>query len=160
MPETAPLSDLLWTRGYTDPNWIHRFTSQGRELSPTRRVWRGETPPRHLPRGEADLDALGLVTTDAGTLKLPDLFAAAQTDAFLVMHRGQVVYERYLHGADAHTPTSTPRRPSPTSASSRRRSPTRGCWTVRPRPAPTSPNSPERPSATPESRICCTWVPR
>ncbi|MFE5051876.1 serine hydrolase domain-containing protein [Streptomyces sp. NPDC056637] len=104
MPETAPLSDLLWSRGYTDPVWIHRFTSQGRELSPSRRVWRGETPARHLPRGEADLDTLDLVTTDAGALKLPDLFAAARTDAFLVMHRGQVVYERYLHGADAHTP--------------------------------------------------------
>ncbi|MEU0600581.1 serine hydrolase [Streptomyces sp. NPDC006393] len=104
MPETAPLSDLLWTRGYTDPAWIRRFTSQGRELSPSRRVWRGEAPARHLPRSEADLDALDLVTTDAGALKLPDMFAAAQTDAFLVMHRGQVVYERYLHGADAHTP--------------------------------------------------------
>ncbi|MES4907150.1 MULTISPECIES: serine hydrolase domain-containing protein [unclassified Streptomyces] len=103
MTETAPLSDLLWTRGYTDPAWIRRFTSQGRELSPSRRVWRGQAPVRHLPRGESDLDSLDLVT-DAGPLKLPDLFTAARTDAFLVMHRGQVVYERYMHGADAHTP--------------------------------------------------------
>ncbi|MFF8908988.1 serine hydrolase domain-containing protein [Streptomyces olivaceoviridis] len=104
MPETAPLSDLPWTRGYTDPAWIRRFTSQGRELSPSRRVWRGDAPARPLPRGGADLDALDLVTNSAGALKLADLFAAARTDAFLVMHRGQVVYERYLHGADAHTP--------------------------------------------------------
>ncbi|MCX5441323.1 serine hydrolase [Streptomyces sp. NBC_00063] len=104
MLETAPLSDLLWTRGYTDPAWIRRFTTQGRELSPSRRVWRGPAPVRHLPRAETDLDALDLVTTDAGALKLADLFDAAQTDAFLVLHRGQIVYERYLHGADAHTP--------------------------------------------------------
>ncbi|MER6144978.1 serine hydrolase [Streptomyces sparsogenes] len=104
MTETAPLSDLLWTRGYTDPTWLHRFTSAGRELSPSRRVWRGPEPARDLPERPSDLDALDLVTTDAGTLKLPELFAAAQTDAFLVLHRGSVVYERYLHGAEPHTP--------------------------------------------------------
>ncbi|MFJ9930111.1 hypothetical protein SAMN04490357_0400 [Streptomyces misionensis] len=104
MTETAPLSDLRWTRGYTDPGWIRRFMLQGRELSPSRRVWRGEEPARPLPSAEADLDALDVVSTDAGALKLPDLFAAAQTDAFLVLHRGRVRYERYPHGADAHTP--------------------------------------------------------
>ncbi|MFI2643918.1 serine hydrolase domain-containing protein [Streptomyces sp. NPDC018610] len=104
MPETAPLSDLKWTRGYTDPAWIRRFTSRGRELSPSRRVWRGDAPARPLPRGEADLDALDLVTTDAGALKLADLFTAARTDAFIVMHHGRIVHERYPHGADAHTP--------------------------------------------------------
>ncbi|WP_435642318.1 serine hydrolase domain-containing protein [Streptomyces sp. SCPE 10] len=104
MTETAPLSDLRWTRGYTDPAWIRRFMLQGRELSPSRRVWRGQEPARPLPVAEADLDALDVVTTETGALKLPDLFVAAQTDAFLVMHRGRVVYERYPHGADAHTP--------------------------------------------------------
>ncbi|MEU9592736.1 serine hydrolase domain-containing protein [Streptomyces sp. NPDC048219] len=104
MSETAPLSDLQWTRGYTDPAWIRRFTSAGRELSPSRRVWRGRGPARPLPEQPYDLDALDLLGSDAGTLKLPELFAAAQTDAFLVMHRGTVVYERHLHGAEAHTP--------------------------------------------------------
>ncbi|MGX1128546.1 CubicO group peptidase (beta-lactamase class C family) [Streptomyces glaucescens] len=94
MSETAPLSDLVWTRGYTDPAWIRRFTSAGRELSPSRRVWRGGEPARPLPEAPADLDSLGL----------PDLFAAAQTDAFLVMHRGTVVHESYPHGAEAHIP--------------------------------------------------------
>ncbi|MEW2298265.1 serine hydrolase [Streptomyces sp. NPDC006743] len=104
MTETAPSSHLMWSRGYTDPAWIRRFTAQGRELSPSRRVWRGLAPARHLPHRAADLDALDVVTTDAGALKLADLFAAAQTDAFVVLHRGEVVYERYLHGTDAHTP--------------------------------------------------------
>ncbi|MFB7369284.1 serine hydrolase domain-containing protein [Streptomyces sp. NPDC056222] len=110
MTETAPLSDLLWTRGYTDPAWIRRFTSVGRELSPTRRVWRGPDRPRDLPARPASLDAPDLDTLpielDGGsaTITLPDLFAAAQTDAFLVMHRGSVVYETYLHGTTPHTP--------------------------------------------------------
>ncbi|MEU5088510.1 serine hydrolase [Streptomyces sp. NPDC021356] len=104
MTETAPLSHLLWSRGYTDPAWIRGFTSQGRELSPSRRVWRGRAPARPLPHTATDLDALDLGTTDTGPLKLADLFAAARTDAFLVLHRGQVVYERYLHDFDACAP--------------------------------------------------------
>ncbi|MGQ4485038.1 serine hydrolase domain-containing protein [Streptomyces sp. SAS_281] len=111
MTETAPLSDLSWARGYTDPAWIRRFTASGRELSPSRRVWRGSDRPRDLP-GRSTLPALGTHALDTlplepnggGALTLPDLFAAAQTDAFLVLHRGSVVYERYLHGTEGHTP--------------------------------------------------------
>ncbi|MFC9059052.1 serine hydrolase domain-containing protein [Streptomyces sp. NPDC057074] len=98
----APLSDLLWTRGYTDPDWIRRFTAAGRELAPSRRVWRGPDPARPLPEQPADLDD----AFDGGdtALTLRQLFAAAHTDAFLVLHRGTVVHETYLHGTEPHTP--------------------------------------------------------
>ncbi|MFH8473661.1 serine hydrolase domain-containing protein [Streptomyces sp. NPDC018000] len=97
------LGDLSWTRGYTDPSWIRLFTSAGRELTPSRRVWRGPEPARALPGEPAGLDTVAI---DLGgtTIKLPDLFTAAQTDAFLVMHRGCVVHETYRHGTEAHTP--------------------------------------------------------
>ncbi|MFG3246257.1 serine hydrolase domain-containing protein [Streptomyces sp. NPDC048187] len=103
MTDLTRLGDLSWTRGYTDPAWIRRFTSAGRELTPSRRVWRGPEPARPLSARPADLDALDI---DLGgtTLKLEDLFTAAQTDAFLVMHRGAVAYETYRHGTEAHTP--------------------------------------------------------
>ncbi|MGW2117458.1 serine hydrolase domain-containing protein [Streptomyces zhihengii] len=106
MTEAHPLSGLPWTRGYTDPAWIRRFTSAGRELSPTRRVWRGAGRPRDLPAGAdgSGLDTVPLALGGGATISLPELFAAAQTDAFLVLHRGSVVYERYLHGTEAHTP--------------------------------------------------------
>ncbi|TXS20153.1 MULTISPECIES: serine hydrolase domain-containing protein [unclassified Streptomyces] len=114
MTEANPLSDLAWTRGYTDPAWIRRFTSAGRELSPTRRVWRGPGGPSDLPArsgppetsgpGTSELDTMPLALDGNAAITLPDLFAAAQTDAFLVLHRGSVVYERYLHGTEAHTP--------------------------------------------------------
>ncbi|MEE1742781.1 serine hydrolase [Streptomyces sp. BE147] len=104
MSETAPLSDLTWTRGYTDPSWIRRFTSAGRELSPSRRVWRGPHRPRELPGGEAGLDDLGIAVGGGVTVTPAELFAAARTDAFLVMHRGSVVHEAYLHGAQPQTP--------------------------------------------------------
>ncbi|GGV19092.1 amide hydrolase [Streptomyces litmocidini] len=103
MTDLTRLGDLSWTRGYTDPVWIRRFTSAGRELTPSRRVWRGSEPARPLPARPAELDALDIELS--GTMfKLEELFAAAQTDAFLVMHRGAVVHETYRHGTEAHTP--------------------------------------------------------
>ncbi|MFF7774903.1 serine hydrolase domain-containing protein [Streptomyces tanashiensis] len=103
MTDLIRLGDLSWTRGYTDPAWIRRFTAAGRELTPSRRVWRGPEPARPLPARPADLDALDIELSGT-TSKLEDLFAAAQTDAFLVMHRGAVVHETYQHGTEAHTP--------------------------------------------------------
>ncbi|MFI6942465.1 serine hydrolase domain-containing protein [Streptomyces sp. NPDC050418] len=103
MTDLIRLGDLSWTRGYTDPAWIRRFTSAGRELTPSRRVWRGPEPARPLSERPAGLDALD-IELGGTTFKLEDLFAAAQTDALLVMHRGAVVYETYRHGTEAHTP--------------------------------------------------------
>ncbi|MEV7566440.1 serine hydrolase domain-containing protein [Streptomyces tanashiensis] len=103
MTDLIRLGDLSWTRGYTDPAWIRRFTAAGRELTPSRRVWRGPEPARPLPARPADLDALDIELSGT-TSKLEDLFAAAQTDAFLVMHRGAVVHETYRHGTEGHTP--------------------------------------------------------
>ncbi|GAB2806420.1 serine hydrolase domain-containing protein [Streptomyces daliensis] len=103
MPHTAPLSELKWTRGYSDPDWIRRFTSAGRELSPSRRVWRGREQRRELPGRDAGIDTVEITAPDGRTLKLPELFAAAQTDALLVLHRGTVVHETYLHGTRPET---------------------------------------------------------
>ncbi|MFJ1714312.1 serine hydrolase domain-containing protein [Streptomyces sp. NPDC086796] len=101
----APLADLHWSRGYTDPAWVRRYTTAGRELLPSRRVWRGPGPARALPTDSAGIDGLTITAPDGRALTLQDLFAAAQTDALLVMHRGAVVYEHYPHGLgprDAH----------------------------------------------------------
>ncbi|MGB8945528.1 MAG: serine hydrolase [Streptomyces sp.] len=104
MTETPPLGDLKWARGYTDPAWVRRYTAAGREISPSRRVWRGAAPARELPAGPHDLDSLEISTSNGSSLKLPELFAAAQTDAVVVLHRGAVVHERYFHGTEPHTP--------------------------------------------------------
>ncbi|MEU2840737.1 hypothetical protein ABZ776_27185 [Streptomyces sp. NPDC007076] len=94
----APLADLHWSRGYTDPAWVRRYTTAGRELLPSRRVWRGPGPSRALPTDSAGIDGLTITAPDGRALTLQDLCAAAQTDALLVMHRGAVVYEHYPHG--------------------------------------------------------------
>lgn len=59
---------------------------------------------RPLPGAASDLDVLDRVATGTGTLRLPDRFAVAQTDALVVVHRGSVVHERYPHGAEPHAP--------------------------------------------------------
>ncbi|GAA1316049.1 serine hydrolase [Streptomyces sanglieri] len=98
----APLADLHWSRGYTDPAWVRRYTTSGRELLPSRRVWRGPGPARELPTDAAGLDRLTITTPDGRGLPLQDLFESARTDAFLVMHRGTVVHESHLHGLQPH----------------------------------------------------------
>ncbi|MFE7357351.1 serine hydrolase domain-containing protein [Streptomyces sp. NPDC057543] len=104
MTETPSLTELTWARGFTDPAWVRRHTTSGRETVPSRRVWRGRTGPLDLPCTPHDLDALEFTASGGPSLTLPTLFAAAETDAFLVMHRGSVVYERYLHGYEPHVP--------------------------------------------------------
>ncbi|MFD7533701.1 MULTISPECIES: serine hydrolase domain-containing protein [unclassified Streptomyces] len=98
----APLANLHWSRGYTDPAWVRRYTTSGRELLPSRRVWRGPGPARELPTDTAGLDRLTITTPDGRGLTLQDLFESARTDAFLVMHRGTVVHESHLHGLRPH----------------------------------------------------------
>ncbi|MEU9624983.1 MULTISPECIES: serine hydrolase [unclassified Streptomyces] len=104
MTETLSLANLTWARGFTDPAWVRRHTASGRETVPSRRVWRGSTQPSALPRAPHDLETLEFTAPGGRSLTLPALLAAAETDAFLVMHRGTVVYERYLHGYEPQVP--------------------------------------------------------
>jgi CubicO group peptidase (beta-lactamase class C family) len=72
--------------------------SHWREIFPTRNVSRGEGPVSALPRGKAaDLD--GLTFTPMGsdrTMTWSESLGANYTDAIVVLHRGQVVYEKYF----------------------------------------------------------------
>ena len=72
--------------------------SHWREIFPTRNVSRGEGPVSALPRGEAaNLD--GLTFTPIGsdkTMTWGESLGANYTDAIVVLHRGQVVYEKYF----------------------------------------------------------------
>ncbi|MEU1290357.1 serine hydrolase [Kitasatospora sp. NPDC005856] len=104
MASPRSLADLIWARGYTDPAWVRVHAVTGRETVPSRRVWRGRTRAEPLPVREADLDGLRFTAPNGRELGLSELFAAAQTDAFLVLHRGAVVLERYLHGYEPHVP--------------------------------------------------------
>ncbi|MFC9490767.1 serine hydrolase domain-containing protein, partial [Streptomyces hydrogenans] len=99
------MADLVWARGYTDPAWARRHTTSGRELLPSRRVWRGAGSPSPLTAAPAGaLDDLTFTGPHGRSLTLRELLAVAETDALLVMHRGALVHEEYLHGYEPHVP--------------------------------------------------------
>ncbi|MFB6672485.1 serine hydrolase domain-containing protein [Streptomyces sp. NPDC057684] len=99
------MADLVWARGYTDPAWARRHTTSGRELVPSRSVWRGSGTASALPTTPSGaLDDLTFTGPHGRPLTLSELLAAAETDALLVMHRGTLVHEQYLHGYEPHVP--------------------------------------------------------
>ncbi|CAM5262984.1 6-aminohexanoate-dimer hydrolase [Streptomyces tendae] len=105
MTGTDSLADLVWARGFTDSAWVRRHTTAGREIMPSRRVWRGPDGPGDLPATPPGaLDDLSVTGSHGRTLPLSELLADAETDALLVLHRGRLVHEQYLHGYEAHVP--------------------------------------------------------
>ncbi|MFI6416108.1 serine hydrolase domain-containing protein [Streptomyces sp. NPDC050842] len=99
------LADLVWARGYTDPAWARRHTTSGRELVPSRSVWRGSDGASALPTSPAGaLDDLTFTGPHGQSLTLTELLTRAETDALLVLHRGLLVHEEYLHGYEPHVP--------------------------------------------------------
>lgn len=105
MTNLSPLSDLVWSRGFTDPSWVRRYTTSGRETVPSRRVWRGPGRPSDLPTAPGGvLDDLTFTGSHGRALTLTELLTVAETDALCVVHRGRLVYERYLHGYEPHVP--------------------------------------------------------
>jgi CubicO group peptidase (beta-lactamase class C family) len=67
-----------------------------RELMPTVGIQRGRTV-QVLPRSERnDLDAVRLTTMDGREMSWRESLDATYTDGIVVLHRGRIVYERYL----------------------------------------------------------------
>lgn len=68
-----------------------------RQLVPTTQIWRGEGPASALPRQpREDIDALAFTTLHGAPMTWAQSLHANYTDAIAVLHRGRIVYERYL----------------------------------------------------------------
>lgn len=67
-----------------------------RQILPTRAVPRGAGAPSPLPEAPQDLSRLAFTGPDGGERRLDGFLEETFTDGFLVLHRGHVVYERYL----------------------------------------------------------------
>jgi CubicO group peptidase (beta-lactamase class C family) len=102
MGNTYSAEDAAWARGFVDPAFIRFALTRGRESAPSRRVWRGGNGPWVLPEKPSDLDDLPVTLPNGASLTLLEFLAGAESDALLVLHRGAVVYERYLHGMRPH----------------------------------------------------------
>jgi CubicO group peptidase (beta-lactamase class C family) len=79
--------------------------SHFRELVPTKLIGRGHGPVHPLPRADRqDLDAIQFTPIGASaSMTWAESLLANYTDGIVVLHRGQIVYERYLGALDADT---------------------------------------------------------
>lgn len=90
---------------YTFPKTRWSF-SHLREFAPTRNIWRGADRPTKL-RTRLDPDIDGVMFTPLGggdPMSWAESLAVNYTDSILVMHKGRVVYERYLGVAAPEKP--------------------------------------------------------
>ena len=88
-------------------NWFElpslRWTLLNRSrMVRTAPVWCGPGPATTLPTATTALDAL-TVPGESGPRTLEQVLAALDIDGLIVLHRGRVVFERYLHGMQPHT---------------------------------------------------------
>ena len=114
--DTDPQS-LGWMQGFPPPpEKLLRFDdgsyyefpqrrwsfSHMRELLPTSRVSRGDGPVCALPRADRDdLDAVPFTTMEGHASSWGEAFAVNYTDGIVVLHRGQIVYEKYFGALQA-----------------------------------------------------------
>lgn len=106
LPPT-PDKRLAWARADHMRFPTHRYAySRMREFLPTARVSRGSGPVWELPVAlRDDIDAITFQTLGEGReLTWEESLAVNFTDAVLVLHRGSIVYERYLGVTRQDTP--------------------------------------------------------
>lgn len=108
-----------WMKGFPPPAELQvRFDDPGaaqfprlrwamnhyRELAPTKTVRRAPSPSV-LPQGRAAaLDRLTFKALTGEEANWADAFASIHTDGLCVLHKGQIVYERYWGAAEPHQP--------------------------------------------------------
>ena len=81
-----------------DPAVLRSRFINDMETMPTRRVWRGSGPPDTRGDDPQDLDGLFVPAPDGRDVDLATFLSEAQSTALVVLHRGKLVHERYLHG--------------------------------------------------------------
>jgi CubicO group peptidase (beta-lactamase class C family) len=75
-----------------------------RELIPTAAVAGGGSDVWTLEEARRDLAALAVPGEDGAAMTLAQMLAASETDGFLVLHRGRVVFEDYRRGMTRSSP--------------------------------------------------------
>ncbi|MFZ6730349.1 serine hydrolase domain-containing protein [Undibacterium sp. Ji42W] len=78
--------------------------SHGRELGPTSNVWHGAGPVSVLPVALRDLDKLRFADEKGSDISWADMQARTYTDSILVLHKGKIIYERYLGITKTYVP--------------------------------------------------------
>lgn len=103
MAGPPPFGDGLVTlAAWQDPPYNRWAFQHVRELMPTARIRRGGTV-HELPSAPLEFGALTFRCDDRDS-SVDQMLDETYTDGFLVLHRGRVVYERYLNGMQPDTP--------------------------------------------------------
>ncbi|MBE9558132.1 MAG: serine hydrolase [Proteobacteria bacterium] len=74
-----------------------------REILPTAEVWRGDGPVWRLPAETRDMHALAFTADGGVESTIGQWLADDFTDGFIVLHRGTIVFERYMNGMTERT---------------------------------------------------------
>jgi hypothetical protein len=96
IPDTVPAIDA--SNWYWGPgnHWSYQHT---RRIFPSADISRGSGPVSTLDYALRDLDGISFVRpTTKAPMTIAQMYAATETDAFLVLHDGKVVTERYFNG--------------------------------------------------------------
>ncbi|RJF93470.1 class A beta-lactamase-related serine hydrolase [Sphingomonas cavernae] len=87
-------------RTYPYSRWAFQHA---RELVPSRVIRRSSTP-RELEEAWRDLSGISFPDAEGRLVRWDEFLERTYTDAFLVLHRGALVYEHYANGMTAETP--------------------------------------------------------
>ena len=110
-PSATDPSALGWMQGFPPPpDKLIKFSdgsnykfprtrwsfSHTRELVPTANVWRGDGRKSALPQRTVALDGLKFIDDQGKEATWAEMLTRTYTDGVLVMHKGEVIYEKYF----------------------------------------------------------------
>ncbi|TIS33942.1 serine hydrolase [Mesorhizobium sp.] len=72
------------------------------ENTRTARVWRGPGPVLPLPHRLRDISGIEFACSDGRRVTVQEFLEKDFTDGFLVLHRGEIVFETYMNGMEPH----------------------------------------------------------
>lgn len=105
MASFPPVGEKIVDQGnrtkYPQMRWVLQHT---RELLPTRNIRRGPGAPSPLPAAPLNLDAFRFDDDQGRPITVNEWLERTYTDAIVVLHRGRIVYERYLNQMRPETP--------------------------------------------------------
>jgi CubicO group peptidase (beta-lactamase class C family) len=105
MEGTPPPEDARVTLGnWQEPPYNRWSFSHLREVVPTQRISRGWGPAAHLIVNHRPLDDVPVHRVDDSDGNVEEVLESTYTDAVIVLHRGDVVYERYWGETKPDTP--------------------------------------------------------
>lgn len=89
---------------YADPRLTHWYMQHVREVSRTADVSSRHAPVVPLREDHVDLDGLRVNRADGESWTVPDMLEGVCADGMIVLRRGRIALERYLHGMRPDTP--------------------------------------------------------